>query len=431
MPNCSKIGQRRGEPRLLAALLLSLLLCGGCTGLAPIRERLQLLIPWPSSAQSGDPTHESLTVWVWEEGAYTTILREAIEQFQEERAITVELVVAAEAGLIPQLEGEQPPDLILVDSFLFPTLVEDGHLAPPLGRLDSSDDFYPGLVDAFRAGGVLYCLPREVRTLALIYDRTAFGEAGLAPPATWEELRRAAEVLTVLETGRFGLIVSPDLSRWLPFLLQAGGQIRDEEGRMALDSPAAAAALDFYISIFRDNFAGQPAESYSSWAGEVLGKYKGAMTLEGNWIVPYFADVFPDYSYGVAPLPTGPGGRGTVAFTSCYAVTARSQRQDDAFALANFLTSRERMAQWSAGSAFMPTRFSLRQLWLSQFPDLAPFMDGIDEAFIWQLPPGFELFLRSFNRKMVELFAADIDAADLRAEMQRLGEGLLNRLPAD
>ena len=95
MPNCSKIGQRRGEPRLLAALLLSLLLCGGCTGLAPIRERLQLPIPWPSSAQTDDPTHDFLTVWVWEEGAYTTLLREAIEQFQQESAITVELVVAA------------------------------------------------------------------------------------------------------------------------------------------------------------------------------------------------------------------------------------------------------------------------------------------------------------------------------------------------
>jgi multiple sugar transport system substrate-binding protein len=270
-----------------------------------------------------------------------------------------------------------------------------------------------------------------VRTLALIYDQMGFISAGLEPPTTWDELRQAAEVLTDLNTGSFGLIVSPDLSRWLPFLYQAGGQLIGADGHMALESPAATAALDFYISIFRDNFAGQPAESNSRWAGEVLGKDKGSMAIEGNWIVPYFAAEFPDYNYAVAPLPSGPGGRGTVAFTSCYGVMAQSEYQDTAFALANFLTSREAMRRWSADGAFMPTRFSLRELWLREYSALASFMNGIDDAHIWQLPPGFDTFLRTFNRNMVELFAADIEATDLRFEMQRVGEVLLNRLSAD
>ncbi|MEZ4836471.1 MAG: extracellular solute-binding protein [Caldilineaceae bacterium] len=282
-------------------------------------------------------------------------------------------------------------------------------------------------MQAFQRDTEQYCLPREFRTLALIYARADFAANGLQPPVTWDETRQIAEQLTDLNTGSFGLIVAPDLSRWLPWLYQAGGQLIDENGRMALDSVAASTAIDFYIGVFRDNFAGQPGESNSSWAGEVLGKGKGSMAVEGNWIVPYFADAFPNFGYGIAPLPSGPGGRGAVAFASCYAVTAASPRADDAFALANFLTSRDAMQQWTATAAFMPTRISLRAAWLEQFPALSPFMSALNDARVWQLPTGFDAFLRTFNRSMLNLYSADIEAADFLDNMQRLGALILER----
>lgn len=365
---------------------------------------------------------------VWDEEAQTEILRELIAEFEHQQpGLPVELVVSTAYAddLQMRIANGDPPDLLAVDSFNFPDLVADGVLARGQNQLDSRDDFYPTLVDAFRHEGDLYCLPREVRTLALIYDAAGFAQAGLQPPATWDAMRQAAEQLTDLNIGSFGLTVSPDLSRWLPFLYASGGELIGEEGRMALESDAAATAINFYIAIFRENFAGQPAESNSSWAGEVLGKGKGSMAFEGNWIVPYFAAEFPQFEFGVAPLPAGPGGRRSVAFTSCYAVSAQSPHPDRAFALANFLTSADSMAQWTTTPAFMPTRFSLRERWLAEFPALAPFLDGVTEASVWQLPPGFGPFLRTFNRNMVELYAANIEAADLLAEMQRVGAILL------
>jgi multiple sugar transport system substrate-binding protein len=351
----------------------------------------------------------------------------------EEPGLPVELIIstAYESDLQARLSAGDLPDLLLVDSFRFSDLADGGFLAEGQNWLDSSDDFYPILVDAFRYDGSAYCLPREARTLALIYDAARFASVGLQPPATWDAMRQAAVQLTDLNTGSFGLIVSPDLSRWLPFLYGAGGALIGEEGRMALESAAATNAIDYYISIFRENFAGQPAESNSSWAGEVLGKGKGSMALEGNWIVPYFAAEFPGFEVGIAPVPSGPGGRGTVAFSSCYAVSAESPHPERAFALANFLTSNESMKRWSATPAFMPARFSLRENWLAQFPTLAPFLGGLNDARIWQFPPGFSPFLRTFNRNMIELYAANIEAADLLAEMQRVGAILLARQTKD
>ena len=411
--NTNSACARRGWGRSLA-LLLALLGMAGCA----FGPEIPFLEPQPTPT----PPYRTVTALLPDE-----LVNERIRQFDRERLdLLVDMRVEAvySAKLRAGLESDNPPDLVMVDSFAFPDLAAAGLLLPAGEHLGSADDFYPVLADAFVWQGQRYCLPREVRTLALVYNRSQFAKAELSPPRTWDEMRTAAEAVTDLNTGSFGLILSPDLSRWLPFLYQAGVSAAEGDGQVVIDSPAGAAAIEFPLTTFRDNFAGQPAESNSSWAGEVIGKGKGGMAFEGNWIVPYLAAEFPDFAYGVAPLPGGPGGRGTVAFTSCYAVSARSRNPEDAFALANWLTSPEMQREWPGDGAWMPTRLSLRDDWLAAFPALAPFLTGLDDARVWQFPPGYSRFLESFNRGMVSLLAADIEAEDFLQQMQRTAEGI-------
>ncbi|MFZ1753602.1 MAG: extracellular solute-binding protein [Caldilineaceae bacterium] len=393
--------------------MLSALTLAGCS--LPTAE-LPFLGPQPTPT----PPYRTVTALLPEEA-----INKRIREYDRERLdllVDVQVEAAYSVQVRSALESDRPPDLVVVDSFAFPDLAAAGLLLPGDTRLGPVADFYPLLADAFVWQGQRYCLPREVRTLALVYNQAQFEKAALFPPVTWQAMRGAAEAVTDLNIGSFGLILSPDLSRWLPFFYQAGAA--DTDGRVAMDSPAAAAAIDFPLTTFRDNFAGQPAESNSSWAGEVLGKGKGGMAYEGNWIVPYLAAEFPDFAYGIAPLPSGPGGRDTVAFTSCYAVSARSANPEDAFALAAWLTSTEMQREWPSDGAWMPTRLSLRDEWLADFPKLAPFLTGLEEAHLWQFPPGYSRFLESFNRGMVALLAADIEAADFLAQMQRTAEGI-------
>ena len=399
---------------IVGAILLAILGLAGCS----FGENLPFLEPRPTPT----PPYRTVTALLPDEP-----VNERIRQYDRERIdllVDVTVETAYSANLRAVLESDSPPDLVVVDSFAFPDLAAAGLLLPAGERLGPVDDFYPILADAFVWKGERYCLPRELRTLALVYNRAQFTKAALPPPRTWAEMRSAAEAVTDLNTGSFGLILAPDLSRWLPFLYQAGGGVVDATGRAVIDSPAAAAAIDFPLTTFRDNFAGQPAESNSSWAGEVMGKGKGGMAVEGNWIVPYLAAEFPDFAYGIAALPSGPGGRGTVAFTSCYAVSARSPNPEDAFALANWLTSPEMQREWPADGGWMPTRLSLRDDWLAAFPALSPFLTGLDDARVWQFPPGYSLFLESFNRGMLSLLAGDLEAADFLTSMQKAGENI-------
>ena len=414
----------------LGLLLLTLLL-SGCDALPsrPSLPDLSFLRP----GRESNAAARSLRLFLPEEGQVTEALRGHINTWAAARELQVDLYSAAVYGqeLRKRLAGEDPPDLVVVSSFLFPDLVAEGLLAPAEQGLFDPTGYPPQLAAAFTwpsegATVARYCLPREVRTLALVYDNEGLAAAGQAPPTDWETLRAVAVGQTDLDGNRFGFIESPDLSRWLPFLYGAGGTIIDDSGSMALQSPAAASALDWYIQIFRDNFAGHAGESNSEWSGEVLGKGKGAMSVEGNWIVPYFDTEFPTFRYGVAPLPAGPAKLSySPAFTSCYAVSARSPRKSEAFELADFLSGPDVVGSLPNDGGWMPARTSLRDAWKERFPQLAAFADAVPTARVWQLPPGFETFLHSFNRGMAQLFAAQVEAADFLAELQELGETLL------
>ena len=416
---------------LLFGLLLMAALFTGCDALPfpPRLPELPFLQPRSESRDAARP----LKLFFPEEGPTTEALQNQINSWAEGKQLPVELSTspAYNQELVDMLSGQEPPDLVVVTAFLFPELAHQGLLAPAEEGLFDPADYPPQLAAAFtwpneENVSSRYCLPREVRTLALVYDSAGLADLGLPPPTGWESLREAAVGMTDVERNRFGFIEAPDLSRWLPFLFGAGGTIIDENGGMSFDSPAAAAAMDWYIQIFRDNFAGHAGESNNEWAGEVLAKGKGGLTIEGNWIAPYFETEFPAYQYAVAPIPAGPAGLNTsVAFTSCYAVSTSSTRKKDAFELAAFLSGPAVVGSLPNDSGWMPAQNQLRDDWKRNFPDLVPFADAVATASVWQLPPGFGIFLNSFNRGMVHLFAATIEAPDFFAELQELGETLL------
>ena len=423
---------RRAASSFCFFLLIQLLT--GCDAL-DYRDRLPDLpfLPWQ---RDPDAPTRNFRVFLIEEGDVTQAIQAQIESWAEDQEFQVELSSSPDYGeeLFTRLAGDAPPDLFVVSGFYFPDLVDQGHLAPAEeGYLDPTG-FPQNLAAAFERpveGGVplRYCLPREVRTLALVYDSEGLARSNRTPPADWNALRAVAIEQTDLERNRFGLIESPDLSRWLPFLFAAGGSILEAGSAVTIQSEAAAAAMDWYIQIFRDNFAGHAGESNNEWAGEVLAKGKGGLTIEGNWIAPYFNAEFPDFRYGVAPLPIGPAGLNpSVAFTSCYGVSAGSPWKREAFELAALLSRPNFVASHPNDGSWMPAATAQRNKWRESFPHLTAFADAVPTAWVWQLPPGFDAFVRTFNRGMVQLFAAQIEASDFLTEMQELGESLQGSL---
>lgn len=388
-----------------------------------------------TQAAAGTTGAAKLQLMGWSSSdAENTRLQKVIDDWNAKNPdiqVTLNLVPNYDTKLQTALAGGSPPDIFYVDSFKLPDLVAAKAIAPAEGKLTNPDDFYPTMRAAFTIDGKWYCPAKDFSTLALEYNKDLFDAAGVPYPTndwTWDDLRAAAEKLTNKDNGVYGMVLSPDFARWIAFLYQAGGSVTDEGyTKMTINSPEALKSLEFFTGLVTDGYAAQWSDLDSGWAGEAFGKGKAAMAMEGNWITPFLKDQFPDIKYGVVELPKGPAGKATMAFTVCYGVPANGKNNDAAFKVVDYLTGPEGMKQWTDLGLAMPTRASLREGWLKQYPEQAAFLAGAEYAHKWQFRPGFQDVLDTISAGLQDAFAGNKTPQAVLEEAEKVGTEVLSR----
>jgi multiple sugar transport system substrate-binding protein len=311
------------------------------------------------------------------------------------------------------------PNVFYVDSFQLQDWASARVIAPLGDAVENPDGLYESLRNIFTYNDMLYCPAKDFSTLALVYNVDLFEAAGVAVPTNWDELSAAAAALTTADVA--GLTTGIELPRFLPFLYQAGGAIL-EDGEVVLDSPEALMAVEYFVNMYLNGHAKSPADLGAGWAGEAFGQGKAAMTIEGNWIIQYMLDQFPDVNWAVAELPAGPAGQATMAFTVCYGVAdieSNSRQTEATYAaavrLVNFLTGEEgAMMVGASGFGPMPGRTAAADTWLeARGEQYQAFVDGAAYAFPWSFPPGFSSFIDTFNSNLNEAIKGNRTAAEL------------------
>jgi multiple sugar transport system substrate-binding protein len=350
--------------------------------------------------------------------------------------VNFNLVPAYDTTIQAAFASGDAPNVFYVDSSRLPDWAEAGVLAEGGDEIVDQDDIYPSLLEVFTYKGTLYCAPKDFSTMALQYNKDLFDAAGLDYPTadwTWDDLRAAAEKLTgETADGKkvLGLVEPPELPRWLPFLYQAGGSVlNDDWTASTFDSEETRAALDFYIGLATDGYAGAPSAVDAGWGGEAFGQGRVAMAMEGNWVITYLLNQFPDLNWGVAELPQGPAGQATMAFTVCYGVAADNKYPDESWALANFLTGKEG-AQMVATQGFgvMPARISAGAAWLETLgAEFEPFVTGANYAHKWQFPVGFQDAIDTFNADLQNAFQGSATSDDIIFDTNSVIEEVLSR----
>jgi multiple sugar transport system substrate-binding protein len=415
--------KRQRHAAILVAALALIAACGsGDDGASPTSDAGTSPA---TTGGTGDSTE--LRAWGWSSSeAEDSALTGLLDEYSAASGVSVTFEPQPEydTALQAALAAGEPPDFFYVDSFKLPDLAEAGALAPiPDGAISEPDDIYPSLRQAFTFDGTWYCPPKDFSTLGLVYDADALAAAGVEPPQTMAELAAAAAALTT--DTRKGLVFGAELARAGVFMLANGGYIvNDEVTEMTLDTDANRTALQYLADMFAAGNAAKPADIEAGWAGEALGKGSAAMVIEGNWIVGFLADQFPDRNWGVVEIPAGTVGRATFAFTVCYGVGAENE-SDAAWDTVDYLTGPEGAAKWTEAFNVMPARLSLRDGWLADKPELEPFLNGAEYAHAWQFTPGFGDVVTEFNTQFEQLIAGDITVDDLIAAVTEAGESVL------
>lgn len=97
------------------------------------------------------------------------------------------------------LDKDNGPDIFRFHNTWLPMLKTRMSSLPQsvMEPLTYQQQFYPVAFDNLSSAGKIYGIPLEIDTLALYYNEDLFQQAGVQPPANWDDLRKVANQLTV------------------------------------------------------------------------------------------------------------------------------------------------------------------------------------------------------------------------------------------
>ncbi len=173
-------------------------------------------------------------------------------------------------------------------------------------------EFYPIARDSGHVEGHWLSLPWLGNAVQSVYRADYLKQVGEKAPATWDDLLRVAAKLKKIDRP-VGIPISQceDANSILyPLLWSFGASVVDKQGRIAVDSPATAAALDYVRKLYAHMEPG-----VLSW--DDGGNNKHMLSGRGSWTINApsiylkakrekmpFADVIEQ-----SPPPAGPKGR--------------------------------------------------------------------------------------------------------------------------
>jgi multiple sugar transport system substrate-binding protein len=169
-------------------------------------------------------------------------------------------------------------------------------------------------------------------------------------------------------------------------------------------------------SLLKQGLAVYPKQVSAGWAGEAFGKGQVAMAMEGNWIRGAMQSDYPNVHYTVAPLPAGPAGKGSLSFTQCWGISAKSKYKAQAIKFVEAMTTKDQQLGFAKAFGVMPSRQSAKAAYVQQFPNDAPFIDAADYAHGPVNAPKVDSVMADFDSQLLGLANGDPGALLKRAQ---------------
>lgn len=299
------------------------------------------------------------TVWTGND-AHLNMLNGIAETFKETHpdvTVRFETIPAADytQKLTFQLAGGNAPDLGWIMEDAAPTFADAGvlmDLGPVLkGDADYDyDDFFKPTMGLWTDGDKVWGIPFSTSPFMVYYNKDLFDEAGLEDPLTLAEkgewtmdaFREAAKTIKD-KTGAYGFefkdgqgYASRQMHALMPPIRAYGGDAW-ADGECLFDAPEATAAVkQLHEMVFTDKSIVPPGEQGDYFSGG------SAMTV--NQISRASKMPGAGFEWGIAPLPSGPGGESPVIGQAGIVVFDRGEQKELAAEFLAHMTNKENVA---------------------------------------------------------------------------------------
>jgi arabinogalactan oligomer/maltooligosaccharide transport system substrate-binding protein len=295
------------------------------------------------------------------------------------------------------------PDILRAEVAWVPEFASLGYLYSLDGSelLADESDYFATPLSANKLNGHTYGVPQVTDSLALLYNKKIFADAGIsAAPKSWAEVKTAAATIKA-KTGADGLFINAGGYFLLPFIYGEGGDlVNTTDKKIVVNSDKNIAGIKVAQDLVNSGAAVKPPANDSYGTMMTLFKEnKVAMIINGPWEVNNIkgAPTFGGLSnLGIAAVPAGSAKAGAPVGGHNYVVWSGVPADKTAAAIAfvKFMNSAESQAFLATKLGLLPTRKSAYNIdAVKNDPIISAFKPVVDSAVArpW-IPEGGQFF---------------------------------------
>ena len=329
-----------------------------------------LLSPVPAAAQS------RISFMVFGDAAEKAAYERLVTEFKR-RAPQVDITLVHVPGqgdyrkrLGIDFAGGTPADVILLNYRRYTAFAGKGALEPLGPYLARSTiikevDFYAQAIEPFKWQGALACIPQNLSSLVVYYNKDLFERAGVPRPTddwTWDDFLRAARALTRETPGggarpQHGLGTEVSIFRLAPFVWQNGGQLVDQQlapTRLTLDAPATREATQWFVDLqVRHRVVPDAVEEKAESSESRFLNGRLGMFLNSRRGVPTYRTI-TSFDWDVAPLPRH-RQRAGILHADAYCMPKATKDKAAAWAFIEFANSPDGQRTIAASGRTVPS----------------------------------------------------------------------------
>jgi multiple sugar transport system substrate-binding protein len=238
----------------------------------------------------------------------------------------------------------------------------------------AQSEFLPGPINSLMYDGKIYGVPWYTDAGLLYYRADLLEKSGYSdPPKTWDELQEMAVKVAKDQKMDYGFVFQGDqyeggVCNGLEYIWTNGGDVLDpdDQNKVIIDSPEAAAGLAIEQGIVEDGVAPQAVATYTETETDPAFLGNKAVFAR-NWPYMYalagtkdFPDVEPE-QIGVAPLPLGEGQTQLASTLGGWnmLINAQTDMPDEAWEFVQWITAEEQQKWRALNASLLPTRPTL------------------------------------------------------------------------
>lgn len=364
----------------------------------------------------------TLTFAFWDTNQEPGMKAIAEAYMAEHPNVTIEVQVTPWGEYWTKLEasamGGAMPDIFWMHSNQFFKYVSANTLYN-LDELNYDYTPYPqGVTDLYTYEGSHYAIPKDYDTIALVYNKEIFDNAGEPYPDDtwdWDKLLEVAKKLTDPEKGIYGFGAPNDTqSGYLNLIYQNEG-FAFEDGKSGYDQDATKEAIQWWVDLMKVHGVSPTLESFVDMGvDDQMQAGKLAMCFTGSWnMSAYTSNELINGKFDLCVLPKGKT-RASIYNGLGYAVAANTAHPEVALDFVAFCGTEEANKLQAENKAAIPAYAGTEHYFTDLFTDIniACYTEMIQYGVQFPFSPNKSLWEGTETELMTSAYNGEITVAE-------------------